>query len=122
MSWIFVDHFSAETMRSGCLMCGNGEVRQGPDGPELILSTQYNDEFAGTPEFCATCIGEAAAMIGWKSGSAYAKEVQKREAAEAELVELKKQLEDKSAAVRTLTSELSSVLAEPPKRTKVGAK
>lgn len=112
MSWIKVDGYSPNTMRSGCLICGNGEVRRTSGGPEPILSSDYQDEWAGTPEICATCIGEAASMLGWVSGPTHTKETEGRKAAEAVCADLNTKLDETAATIRTLTTELAGAISE----------
>jgi hypothetical protein len=115
MGWIQVNSYSQDTMRSGCLICGNGDVRRTVNGPEPILSSGYQDEWSGTPEICATCIGEAATMLGWISGPTHAKEVEARKAAQAEATNLQSQVDDKVATIRTLTSELAALIVAKDK-------
>lgn len=112
MSWIKVDGYSPNTMRSGCLICGNGEVRHTASGPEPILSSNYQDDWAGTPEICATCIGEAASMLGWVSSATYSSAVAARSKAEAGMADLTVQLTERAATIRTLTTELAGSFVE----------
>jgi len=111
MSWVKVNGYTANTLNGGCLLCGNGDVRETANGLEPILSTGF-ETFEGTPEICATCIGEAATMIGFVSGVTHAKEVEARKVAQAENLALQTQLDDKAATVRTLTAELVGALNE----------
>lgn len=111
MSWIKLDGYTLSATGNGCLICCRGDVRQGPEGREPILSTGFFDEWLGTPEICATCIGEAAQMLGWISNAVHVHEVTARKQAQAELTELKLQLTEKSAALRSVVNELSASMA-----------
>lgn len=114
MSWYPVEGYSPHSMRSGCVTCGNGDVRHDGTRPELILSSGFEDEFAGVPEFCETCISEAARLIGFVSGH----ELSAVQASYAELLielaEVRAQLDDKSAALRSVVHELAEATAESP--------
>lgn len=110
MGWFLVDNYGPNTTRSGCLVCGNGEVRKTTKGPEAVLSTGFTDDFLGTPDICGTCIEEAAKMLGWVPGFLQTQAVEAREAAEQATADIKAELSDKIATIRTLTAELSSVM------------
>lgn len=112
MSWTKVDGYTAQTMGSGCLICRNGNVRNLSNGPETILNSGYVDNFAGTPDICATCIGEAARMIGYVSGEEFAQQVLISADSLVQNADLKLQMADKDATIRVLTKELAPTPVE----------
>lgn len=98
-------------MRGGCLICGNNEPRNLPHGKEVILTTNYQDEFAGTVEFCQSCIEEVGAIVGMVSARKYARTESAAKTAQGAVKELTETLKDKDATIRVLTKELNTVPA-----------
>lgn len=112
MAWILSDRFAVNSMRGGCLSCGNDRPRIRPQGTERIVTSDYDDEFSGVPEFCESCVEEVAKMLGMVPGAKHRQAQERLVLAKAAAKEVEERLSDAQATIRTLTRELQQTQAQ----------